>query len=151
MSVPSLRRDLTHCAHISVCCISSACNCVILSQHKVLMGMPYGSIPRKTVPRAEEDKAMDFSVLWDFEVPLPMCTILWLWISVKCLIIGDQCFNQWDPGTVQNKLANHVRLGPLHGSFHHTFWGAQVPHEITAPPILPDLCKAILQDGFISL
>lgn len=35
---------------------------------EVLMGMPYGSIPRKTVPRAEEEKAMDFSVLWDFEV-----------------------------------------------------------------------------------
>ncbi|XP_075384082.1 transmembrane channel-like protein 2 [Tenrec ecaudatus] len=34
---------------------------------EVLMGMPYGSIPRKTVPRAEEDRAMDFSVLWDFE------------------------------------------------------------------------------------
>ncbi|KAI4538244.1 hypothetical protein MG293_011647 [Ovis ammon polii] len=28
---------------------------------EVLMGMPYGSIPRKTVPRAEEEKAMDFS------------------------------------------------------------------------------------------
>jgi len=35
---------------------------------EVLMGMPYGSIPRKTVPRAEEERAMDFSVLWDFEV-----------------------------------------------------------------------------------
>ncbi|XP_034862417.1 transmembrane channel-like protein 2 [Mirounga leonina] len=34
---------------------------------EVLMGGPYGSIPRKTVPRAEEEKAMDFSVLWDFE------------------------------------------------------------------------------------
>ncbi|XP_021011332.1 transmembrane channel-like protein 2 [Mus caroli] len=34
---------------------------------EVLMGMPYGSIPRKTVPRAEEERAMDFSVLWDFE------------------------------------------------------------------------------------
>ncbi|XP_006732358.1 transmembrane channel-like protein 2 [Leptonychotes weddellii] len=34
---------------------------------EVLMGVPYGSIPRKTVPRAEEEKAMDFSVLWDFE------------------------------------------------------------------------------------
>lgn len=32
------------------------------------MGMPYGSIPRKTVPRAEEERAMDFSVLLDFEV-----------------------------------------------------------------------------------
>ncbi|KAI4562840.1 hypothetical protein MJT46_019850 [Ovis ammon polii x Ovis aries] len=30
---------------------------------EVLMGMPYGSIPRKTVPRAEEEKAMDFSGL----------------------------------------------------------------------------------------
>ncbi|XP_053117715.1 transmembrane channel-like protein 2 [Hemicordylus capensis] len=34
---------------------------------EVLMGMPYGSIPRKIVPRAEQPKAMDFSVLWDFE------------------------------------------------------------------------------------
>nr|XP_002710920.1 transmembrane channel-like protein 2 isoform X1 [Oryctolagus cuniculus] len=34
---------------------------------EVLMGVPYGSIPRKTVPRAEQEKAMDFSVLWDFE------------------------------------------------------------------------------------
>lgn len=45
----------------------SSCPC------EVLMGMPYGSIPRKTVPRAEEERAMDFSVLWDFEVPLPRC------------------------------------------------------------------------------
>ncbi|NXP33366.1 TMC2 protein, partial [Leiothrix lutea] len=34
---------------------------------EVLMGMPYGSLPRKTVPRAEQATAMDFSVLWDFE------------------------------------------------------------------------------------
>ncbi|KAM4579571.1 transmembrane channel-like protein 2-B [Fundulus diaphanus] len=33
---------------------------------EVLMGLPYGSIPRKTVPRDEEDTAMDFSVLFDF-------------------------------------------------------------------------------------
>jgi hypothetical protein len=39
------------------------------------MGMPYGSIPRKTVPRAEEEKAMDFSVLWDFEVLLAASTL----------------------------------------------------------------------------
>lgn len=32
------------------------------------MGLPYGSIPRKTVPREEQDTAMDFSVLNDFEV-----------------------------------------------------------------------------------
>lgn len=32
------------------------------------MGQPYGSIPRKTVPRAEEANAMDFAVLWDFGV-----------------------------------------------------------------------------------
>uniref|UniRef100_A0A3Q2DQ18 Transmembrane channel-like protein n=1 Tax=Cyprinodon variegatus TaxID=28743 RepID=A0A3Q2DQ18_CYPVA len=31
-----------------------------------LVGKPYGSIPRKTVPRAEEASAMDFAVLWDF-------------------------------------------------------------------------------------
>nr|XP_033786305.1 transmembrane channel-like protein 2 isoform X2 [Geotrypetes seraphini]XP_033786306.1 transmembrane channel-like protein 2 isoform X2 [Geotrypetes seraphini] len=34
---------------------------------EILMGMPYGSMPRKTVPRSEEKRAMDFSVLWDFE------------------------------------------------------------------------------------
>ncbi|XP_032091755.1 transmembrane channel-like protein 2 [Thamnophis elegans] len=34
---------------------------------EILMGMPYGRIPRKTVPRAEQPTAMDFSVLWDFE------------------------------------------------------------------------------------
>ncbi|KAL3976077.1 EphA7 [Sarotherodon galilaeus] len=33
---------------------------------EVLMGLPYGSIPRKTVPRSEQDTAMDFSVLFDF-------------------------------------------------------------------------------------
>ncbi|XP_075437822.1 transmembrane channel-like protein 2, partial [Ascaphus truei] len=34
---------------------------------EILMGMPYGSLPRKNVPRKEEKTAMDFSVLWDFE------------------------------------------------------------------------------------
>ncbi|XP_034025698.1 transmembrane channel-like protein 2-B [Thalassophryne amazonica] len=33
---------------------------------EILMGLPYGSIPRKTVPREEQDTAMDFSVLFDF-------------------------------------------------------------------------------------
>uniref|UniRef100_A0A8C9WQ08 Transmembrane channel-like protein n=1 Tax=Scleropages formosus TaxID=113540 RepID=A0A8C9WQ08_SCLFO len=33
---------------------------------EVLMGLPYGSIPRKTVPRDEQAKAMDFSVLFEF-------------------------------------------------------------------------------------
>ncbi|KAM9743633.1 transmembrane channel-like protein 1 [Menidia menidia] len=33
---------------------------------EALMGRPYGSIPRKTVPRTEEASAMDFAVLWDF-------------------------------------------------------------------------------------
>uniref|UniRef100_A0A3Q1GNG6 Transmembrane channel-like protein n=1 Tax=Acanthochromis polyacanthus TaxID=80966 RepID=A0A3Q1GNG6_9TELE len=35
---------------------------------KVLMGLPYGSIPRKTVPREEQDTAQDYSVLMDFNV-----------------------------------------------------------------------------------
>ncbi|KTG44550.1 hypothetical protein cypCar_00006710 [Cyprinus carpio] len=34
--------------------------------NEVLMGMPYGSIARKTVPRDEQDSAMDFSVLFEF-------------------------------------------------------------------------------------
>ncbi|XP_076020797.1 transmembrane channel-like protein 2-B [Genypterus blacodes] len=33
---------------------------------ELLMGLPYGTIPRKTVPREEHDKAMDFSVLFEF-------------------------------------------------------------------------------------
>ncbi|KAM6469906.1 transmembrane channel-like protein 1 [Liasis olivaceus] len=33
---------------------------------EVLMGKPYGSLPRKTVPRAEEGSAMNFATLWDF-------------------------------------------------------------------------------------
>ncbi|XP_026886147.2 transmembrane channel-like protein 2-B isoform X1 [Electrophorus electricus] len=33
---------------------------------EVLMGLPYGSIPRKTVPRDEQDTAMDFSVLFEY-------------------------------------------------------------------------------------
>lgn len=37
------------------------------------MGRPYGSIPRKTVPRPEESSAMDFAVLWDFGVSF-QCT-----------------------------------------------------------------------------
>ncbi|KAK3538713.1 hypothetical protein QTP86_014310, partial [Hemibagrus guttatus] len=34
---------------------------------EALMGMPYGSIPRKTVPRDELSTAMNFDVLWDIE------------------------------------------------------------------------------------
>ncbi|KAL4623165.1 transmembrane channel-like protein 1 [Arapaima gigas] len=33
---------------------------------EALMGRPYGSVPRKTVPRSEQASAMDFAVLWDF-------------------------------------------------------------------------------------
>ncbi|XP_053276273.1 transmembrane channel-like protein 2-B [Pleuronectes platessa] len=33
---------------------------------ELLMGLPYGSIPRKTVPREEQPTAMDFSVLFEF-------------------------------------------------------------------------------------
>nr|XP_043882972.1 transmembrane channel-like protein 2-B [Solea senegalensis] len=33
---------------------------------EILMGLPYGAIPRKTVPRDEQPTAMDFSVLFDF-------------------------------------------------------------------------------------
>ncbi|XP_064152919.1 transmembrane channel-like protein 2-B [Anguilla rostrata] len=33
---------------------------------ELLMGLPHGTIPRKTVPREEQARAMDFSVLLDF-------------------------------------------------------------------------------------
>lgn len=32
------------------------------------MGLPYGSIPRKTVPREDQATAMDYAVLLDFGV-----------------------------------------------------------------------------------
>lgn len=32
------------------------------------MGLPYGSIPRKTVPRDEQSTAMDYAVLFEFGV-----------------------------------------------------------------------------------
>ena len=60
--------------------LSSASICLIHRVHnsgfllvslplpQALMGRPYGSMPRKTVPRAEETNAMDFAVLWDFGV-----------------------------------------------------------------------------------
>lgn len=43
---------------------------------QALMGRPYGSISRKTVPRAEEGSAMDFAVLWDFGVSVCICRIM---------------------------------------------------------------------------
>lgn len=43
------------------------------------MGMPYGSIARKTVPREEQDSAMDFSVLFEFEVRF----LFYYWILSK--------------------------------------------------------------------
>ncbi|KAM4706968.1 transmembrane channel-like protein 2-B [Discoglossus pictus] len=33
---------------------------------EILMGLPYGSIPRKTIPRAEQATAMDYNVLSEF-------------------------------------------------------------------------------------
>ncbi|GAB0204492.1 transmembrane channel-like protein 1 [Grus japonensis] len=37
-----------------------------MGRSPALMGKPYGSLPRKTVPRAEEASAMNFATLWDF-------------------------------------------------------------------------------------
>lgn len=45
---------------------------------QALMGKPYGSLPRKTVPRVEEASAMNFAVLWDFGVK----SLLWLYTSI---------------------------------------------------------------------
>ena len=45
------------------------------------MGLPYGSIPRKTVPRAEQATAQDYSVLMDFNVSLYMTN------TIKCVML----------------------------------------------------------------
>ncbi|XP_031801181.1 transmembrane channel-like protein 1 [Sarcophilus harrisii] len=37
---------------------------------EALWGLPYGSLPRKTVPRAEEATAQNFGVLYDFNVSI---------------------------------------------------------------------------------
>lgn len=50
------------------------------------MGLPYGSIPRKTVPREEQDNAMDYAVLTDFNVrPINYITQVHVFISVFIL------------------------------------------------------------------
>uniref|UniRef100_A0A3Q3N4L7 Transmembrane channel-like protein n=1 Tax=Labrus bergylta TaxID=56723 RepID=A0A3Q3N4L7_9LABR len=53
---------------------------------KLLMGLPYGSIPRKIVPRAEQDTAMDFSVLFDFRVRILALFIIFYSSDVKELL-----------------------------------------------------------------
>lgn len=35
---------------------------------QMLMGLPYGSIPRKIVPRTEEETSMNYDVLSEFRV-----------------------------------------------------------------------------------
>lgn len=51
---------------------------------QVLMGLPYGSIPRKTVPRAEQATAQDYSVLMDFNVSFEFIPpIFFFKISIK--------------------------------------------------------------------
>lgn len=54
----SFMADVQVCVHDWSTCMFS----------QLLMGLPYGTIPRKTVPRAEQDTAMDYSVLMDFNV-----------------------------------------------------------------------------------
>lgn len=49
------------------------------------MGLPYGSLPRKTVPREEQDTAMDFSVLFDFNVSLHLL----LYVTRVCVVSCD--------------------------------------------------------------
>lgn len=55
---------------------------------QLLMGLPYGSIPRKTVPREEQDSAMDYAVLTDFSVrPTNYTTRVHVFISIFILPI----------------------------------------------------------------
>lgn len=51
---------------------------------QVLMGLPYGSIPRKTVPREDQDRAMDYAVLTDFNVSSINCST---WIHVLFIFL----------------------------------------------------------------
>uniref|UniRef100_A0A8C9TZA5 Transmembrane channel-like protein n=1 Tax=Scleropages formosus TaxID=113540 RepID=A0A8C9TZA5_SCLFO len=61
---------------------------------KALMGRPYGSMPRKTVPRSEQAGAMDFAVLWDFgvrpdETLLYRCTTSTCHADMLCVFISQ--------------------------------------------------------------
>lgn len=50
------------------------------------MGLPYGSIPRKTVPREEQDNAMDYAVLTDFNVrPINYIAYVHAFIYIRIL------------------------------------------------------------------
>lgn len=48
------------------------------------MGVPYGSIPRKTVPREEQATAMDYAVLVDFGVR-SSALFLYNYIATDCM------------------------------------------------------------------
>ncbi len=63
---------------------------------EALMGKPYGSIPRKTVPREEEATAMNFAVLWDFGVNLYDYTLQFktLRLAKKFFLKGTYMFSQ---------------------------------------------------------
>lgn len=66
---------------------------------QILMGVPYGTIPRKTVPRAEQPTAMDFSVLWDFEVGIfRLCLNFVMGINQKFLGSTQICEEVGQPG-----------------------------------------------------
>ena len=85
---------------------------------QVLMGLPYGSIPRKTVPRAEADSAQDYSVLMDFNVDQHQIHSLKLTIkpalcyfSTAAIYSIKECLNQ------KVSLSQEVNV-PIHESTH---------------------------------
>ena len=54
------------------------------------MGLPYGSIPRKTVPREEQATAMDYAVLFEFGVRK---IALYLKLYISPFLYMQRCVN----------------------------------------------------------
>lgn len=64
------------------------------------MGLPYGSIPRKTVPREEQATAMDYAVLFDFGV-----RNIALYLN---LCISAHVYTQW---VMMSHMLQHILCG----------------------------------------
>lgn len=117
---------------------------------QALMGRPYGSIPRKTVPRSEEASAMDFAVLWDFGVGyLHVLYLLYFYFFYSSSILIITCVQYHTVYTKKygkSLQQRHVSTGlcsvlsPLLWLLQQParHWLAQVPN---ASVILPGWCR----------
>lgn len=123
-----------YCIFLECCTLNISPPCF-----QALMGRPYGSIPRKTVPRPDESSAMDFAVLWDFGV------------SYQCTASSESTmFSYCRQSSLEIVSAGLCSVfGPLlwllQQPAHH--WLAQVPHATVVLPRRRGDCGLQLHGG----